>query len=471
MPVPVQMPLDYSIVALAEAGPHPETVARVFPWEVFSGLEERYEEARKKYNRRETKRRRGELRRRKGRPPACARKLLDERERELRRCESEEPGAGGAPAFPFLSLLRCFLLAPFYECESSSEHISRELARNPRFSEVCGFAYGKAPSSRSLRRFNLIMAEEGLWAEVARLAVENNLATGAVSPDLPVVAVDTTHHDAFAKVKRPVSACRECLRVAACPDVVFTCDKTDIVAKSRNYRLPGVKAAVLCDASSEIPLCGVAVHARSHDSRTLAPLLSEFRERHPELAAKARWVLADGAYAGADNHEEARSILSSELLAPINPGRRKEIKSPARGIERIDARGVPHCIAGCAMVLVSRDRVRKQYIWGCPILHPELSDGSSRCPRKEECSPRSSGGRVFRTKAADFPQIAWECPQHARGQRKRLRRRTSIERAFSYLKRVFCFERFWGRGEAALQGFIDRYVACFNICAYVKLRA
>ena len=240
--------------------------------------------------------------------------------------------------------------------------------------------------------------------------MENNLATGAVSPDLPVVAVDTTHHDAFANVKRPVSACRECLRVAACPDAVFTCDKTDMVAKSRNYRLPGVKAAILCCASSEIPLCGVAVHARSHDSRTLAPLLCEFRERHPDLAAKARWVLADGAYAGADNREEARSILSSELLAPINPGRRKEIKSPARGIERIEARGVPHCIAGWAMVLLARDRAREEYIWGCPILHPELSDGSSRCPRKEECSPLSSGGRVFRTRAADFPQSPGSAP-------------------------------------------------------------
>jgi len=471
MSIPVQMPLDYSMAALAETGPHPEIVACVFPWEVFGELETRYEEARRKYNRRETKKRQGELRRRRGRPPSCARKLLDEREYELVQCESEEPGQGGAPAFPFLSLLRCFLLAPFYECESSSEHIARELARNPRFSEMCGFSYGEAPSARSLRRFSRIMSRERLWAEVSRLSVAHNLASGVISPNPSVVAVDTTHHDAYAKVKKPVSACRECLRIAACPDVVFTCDKTDIVAKSRNYRLPGVKAAVLCDAETEIPLCGVAVHARSHDSQTLSPLLLEFRERHPELAAEVEWVLADGAYAGEDNHTEARSILSSELLTPINPGRRKEIKSPARGIERIDARGVPHCIAGHAMVLVSRDRVRKQYIWGCPILHPELSDGSSRCPRKEECSPRSSWGRVLRTNAADFPQIAWECPQHARRQMKLYAGRTSIERAFSFLKRVFCFERFWGRGEAALAGFIDRYVACFNISAYVKMQA
>ncbi len=144
MPVPVQMPLDYSMISLAEEGPHPEVVACVFPWEVFGELEGRYEEARRKYNLRETRKRKGELKRKRGRPHCCARKLLDVREYELCQCESEEPGAGGAPAFPFLSLLRCFLLAPFYECESSAEHIARELSRNHRFCEVCGFTYGEA---------------------------------------------------------------------------------------------------------------------------------------------------------------------------------------------------------------------------------------------------------------------------------------------------------------------------------------
>lgn len=470
MSIPVQMPLDYSMIALAEGGPHPEVVAEAFPWEVFSPVGERYEEARRKRNLKETKKKKGALKKKKGRPPSCTRKLLKVREYELCQCEGEEPGRGGAPAFPFLSLLRCFLLATFYECEASAEHIARELARNPRFCELCGFSYGEAPSARSLRRFNHIMCAEGLWAEVARLAVEHNLAERIISPQLSVVAVDTTHHDAYAKVRQPAAACRACPRLPSCPSPVLTCPVTDIVAKSKNYRLPGVKAALACCAASEIPLCGVAVNARSHDSQTLAPLLSEFKSRFPQLAEEASWVLADGAFAGKDNHAEASSILSAQLLTPINPGRRKETRRPARGIARIDARGVPHCIAGHAMVLISRDRVKKQYIWGCPAYHPELSDGSSTCPVKGECSPRSACGRVYRTNAADFPQIAWECPQHARRQVKLYTGRTSIERVFSFLKRVFCFERFWGRGGAALQGFIDRYVACFNICAYVKLR-
>ena len=347
--------------------------------------------------------------------------MLDVGEYELAQCESEEPGAGGAPAWPFLSLLRCFLLAPFYGCEGSAEHVARELSRNPRFAEVCGFSYGEAPSSRSLRRFSHIMSSRRAVGRGGQALSRAQPGGKVISPNLSCVVVDTTHHDAYASVKKPVSGCRACGHVDGCPDVVLTCDRTDIVAKSGNYRGPGVKAAVLCDSSSEIPLCGVAVHARSHDSQTLSPLLSEFRGRHPELAAEAKWVLADGAYAGVDNHTEARSILSSELLTPTGPGRRKETRRPARGIERMDARGVPHCIAGHAMVLITRDRVKKRYIWGCPAYHPELSDGSSTCPVKGECSPRSSRGRVYRTNAADFSQILWECPQHARRQQKRLR--------------------------------------------------
>ncbi len=400
------------------------------------------EEARRRYNRRQTKKGKGELKRKRGRPPSCTRRLLEVKEYEL--CQ----------------------------CESSAEHISRELARNPRFAEVCGFSYGEAPSSRSLRRFSRIMSREALWAEVGRLAVEHNLKERVIPRKLETVVADTTRHDAYAQVRRPVAACRACPRLSSCPEPVLTCAVTDIVAKSRNYRLPGVKAAVLCDAASEIPLCGVAVHARSHDSQTLSPLLLKFRGRHPELAGGTKWVLADGAYSGEDNHKEARAILRCQLLTPINPGRRKEIPSPARGIERIDARGVPHCIAGHAMLLITRDRVREQYIWGCPVYRPELSEGASVCSSKGECSPRSSCGRVLRTNAADFPQIIWECPQHARRQVKRYAGRTSIERVFSLLKRVFCFERFLGQGRgAALQGFIDRYVACFNIAAYVRARS
>ncbi|MDI6873457.1 hypothetical protein [Candidatus Solincola sp.] len=97
------------MVALAETGPHPEMVPDIFPWEVFGELEERYEKTRRKYKRREA-RKKGGLRRKRGRPPPCARKFLEVEEYELSQCESEEPGPGGMPAHPFLSLLRCFLL-------------------------------------------------------------------------------------------------------------------------------------------------------------------------------------------------------------------------------------------------------------------------------------------------------------------------------------------------------------------------
>src|SRR5450759_1043015 len=44
--------------------------------------------------------------------------------------------------------------------------------------------------------------------------------------------------------------------------------------------------------------------------------------------------------------------------------------------------------------------------------------------------------------------------------------RTQVERIISRVKRVLSFERFYGRGTEALQGFADRYVTVFNIIAF-----
>ena len=44
--------------------------------------------------------------------------------------------------------------------------------------------------------------------------------------------------------------------------------------------------------------------------------------------------------------------------------------------------------------------------------------------------------------------------------------RTRIERIISRVKRMLSFERFYGRGKKAPQGFADRYVTVFNLIAY-----
>jgi hypothetical protein len=451
------------MLSIADIAVNPEAVAELIPWEFFDAVRVKYERARFERSKRETKKKNGEAKKRRGRPPGCVRKLFHIAQEELSACRDEEPGIGGAPAYDFYSLLCAFLIAPLYECEANAESIWRELVRNPGFVRACGFDPDDIPGVRTLRRFNQTMNEEGLWGEISRITVRNNIELGIIE-DTAALVVDPTHHDGFASVHKPVKACRECARIERCKDVLYTCDVTDIVAKSKNYKLPGVKSVVMSLAGSEIPIAAMALNARVFDGKSLGDSLSFVRDRYPGLEIDV--VIADGAYDAADNRKIARKVMKADLVTPVCPRRCKKKKVSARGIDHVDAYGIPVCMEGHRMELLGRDEERKQYIWSCPVHRPSRSDETLTCASKCECSPRSGNGRVYRTNADEFPQVNWEFPQHSRKHKKLYAMRTQIERIISRVKRMLSFERFYGRGKQALQGFADRYVAVFNIIAY-----
>ena len=246
--------------------------------------------------------------------------------------------------------------------------------------------------------------------------------------------------------------------------MVYTCDVTDIVAKSRNYRLPGVKSVVVSLAGSEIPIAGIAMNARVHDSKSLAGALDLVKRDYPDLEIDT--VIADGAYDSEGNRKACRHVLDADLATPVCPRRNRKKKVDARGIDHVDTYGRPVCMAGRHMELLGRDTERGQYVWACPAFHPLRSDETVTCEVWETCCPRAANGRVYRTNAAESPQVRWELPQHSRTHKKLYDMRTQVERIISRVKRVLSFERFYGRGTKALQGFADRYVTVFNIIAF-----
>jgi hypothetical protein len=459
-----QMALDDSMLSVSDIAVNPGPVAENFPWEVFEPVRKRYEDARFRHLKKQTKKTKGQTKRKRGRPPTCERKLLIIAEENIRECDDESPGSGGFPAYDFYPLLSAFLISPLYDCEPNAESIWRELQRNPSFASLCGFDAGDIPSPRTLRRFNRIMAEEGLWEEARRIAVEHNLEEGVIAETGSLI-VDTTHHDGFASVHKPVKACRECKRIKGCKEPVHTCDVTDIVAKSRNYRLPGVKTVVLSLAGSEIPIGALAMNARAHDSQSLAGALELIKRDYPDLDIDK--VIADGAYDGKACRKNATEVLGADLVTPVCPRRNQKKKVDARGIDHVDTYGRPVCISGHQMELLGRDIEREQYIWACPAFHPLRSDETVNCEMWEACCPRAANGRVYRTNAAEFPQVHWDLPQHSRTHKRLYAMRTQVERIISRVKRVLSFERFYGRGKKALQGFADRYVTVFNIIAFV----
>lgn len=322
-----QMALDDSILSATDIALNPAPVAECFPWEIFEPVKVAYGEARFRTGKLQTRKAKDEIKRGRGRPPSCASKLFFVAEQEKEQVSDDSPGQGGFPAYDFHPLLAAFILSPLYDCEPNAESIWRELNRNPAFASLCGFDAGDVPSPRTLRRFNRIMAAEGLWEEVRKITVTHNLEEGVIAESGRLI-VDVTHHDAFAGVKRPVKGCRECKRVKTCKKVVYTCDVTDIVAKSSNYKLPGVKSVVVSLAGTEIPIAALAMNARVHDSKTLAEALELIRRDHPGLDIDL--VIADGAYDSAECRKNATEILGADLLTPLCPRNRKKRKVAAR---------------------------------------------------------------------------------------------------------------------------------------------
>jgi hypothetical protein len=115
----------------------------------------------------------------------------------------------GRPPKCFFALLKSFLGLMFAGQPPEPEFAHQKLRENPAFARTCGFTLpqpGKPacqtdiPSLRKLQQFDQIMAENGLWAELALDQVADNLRNGTVQAESTVVH-DTTHYHAYSTMK------------------------------------------------------------------------------------------------------------------------------------------------------------------------------------------------------------------------------------------------------------------------------
>ena len=121
--------------------------------------------------------------------------------------ESLRPGVtplrfAGRPPKCCFALLKAFLGVMLAGESPEPEFVYKKLVENPAFVRSCGFTLpnpnGVArasdyPSLRKLQQFDQLMTEYGLWSELSRQAVLQNLRSGRVSLENTVVH-DTTHY-------------------------------------------------------------------------------------------------------------------------------------------------------------------------------------------------------------------------------------------------------------------------------------
>lgn len=435
--------------------------ALTFPWDIFSGIEQAY------YQHLYDSLREERINRSDKASNITDSALGLELPTPTEQSDGTSPAGrsrSGRKPHNFMPMMRAFELARLLYVETMAESVYLQVLSNPLFAEACGFT-GKLPSYRSFARFDQIMTDFGLWEKARRLVIVFNLKQGVLEFDDTLVA-DTTHVEAEATYRKQTKLCghkEDC----DCPTVP-TDDNVGIVRKSNTVSYVGHKVSLLCGAKGQLPLTREVCKGGEYDAFTLQPTLERFKSEFEELAESVQYVLADGIYQTPSCQRITKDVLEAKLVAPIHPRNRQDKSSDARGIDKIDRYGLPHCIAGHKMELKGCDHKKKQYIFTCPVHNPQAKQDGLVCPHHKHiaCCSGAVQGRVFRVDFSATPQVDPEFPQHSRTFDTLYDARTGIERVIGMLKDGYSLRRVHKRGRKAVEAHVDQCILSMHVMAY-----
>ena len=317
------------------------------------------------------------------------------------------PKGAGRKGQSFISYLKAFLLAPVLRVEQNSEAIAAEIAGNPAFYVACEFT--SHPAARTLRDFDQLMCESGLWDLVHDVAYRKNVVDKVIDEKTEdTLNIDNTHLLGYSTPGKYMKECRECELFSDCEDKVSTDETADWYVKGKYKCYYAHQIGMSQLAGSGAPVGCVVLNGKQYEPDSLKPLLVDVKENHLELDIDK--VNGDGIFNSQACRNTVREILGNdaELFASVNPRNKKDIENPARGIAKITKHGTVQCIAGHEMVFLSKDYNTDSYIFGCPILNEEARrklehvgmevPEQCKCEKKGECCQNSALGRIYRVK-------------------------------------------------------------------------
>jgi len=397
--------------------------------------------------------------------------------------------AGKAPKC-FFAMLKAFVGVTLRGRAPEPESVHEELTSNPSFARTCGFTLPEArrgyrqsdvPSLRKLEQFDQIMTQHGFWSAAALDQVRRNLREGRLQSE-PTLVHDTTHYPAFSTMRvvdlpdsdpetagptkrrkkkrkshpKTTKSCRCKNRMTCRHPWINADDGAGTVAKSTGL-FWAHKASTLAFPGQEILLDAVAMtDAASHDSRSLQPHLQRLFQHHPDLEPIVTRVLDDGAADDAGLKDDLQHRWKIELLAPINPRRRKPIRNDLpRGIDHMTVTGTPVCQEGYPFELIGTRRDTEHFLFRAPQ-DENRTPVCRECPQKQGCYRGASGARQVTLAFARLPWLDPEFPQLSKRFRHILAKRTSIERLHKLMKYDYGDERLTKRGNTAFQARLDK---------------
>jgi len=391
----------------------------------------------------------------------------------------------------FFAMIKAFLGVALRGRAPEPDVVHEELTSNPSFARTCGFTLpaprqgyrqSDVPSLRKLEQFDQIMTQHGFWSDGALNQVRSNLLEDHVHSESTLVH-DTTHYDAYsgmrvvalpdseAKTRSPkkqgkkkkrkshprtTKSCR-CKERETCRHPWINADDGAGTVTKSNGMHWAHKASTLGFPGQEILLDAVAMSdAASHDSKSLEPHLQRLFDRHPNLRQIVTRVLDDGAADDVDLKNNLQSQLGVELLAPINPRRRKPIRDDlSRGIDHITPTGTPVCREGYPFELIGTRSDTKHFLFRAPD-DEHGTPVCQGCPKKDGCYRGEAGARQVAVAFESLPWIDPEFPQNSKRFKKAIAKRTSIERLHKLMKFDYGDARLTKRGNAAFQARLDK---------------
>ena len=105
-------------------------------------------------------------------------------------------------------------------------------AVNPAFYVCCGFTHH--PAARTLRYFDQIMCEYGLWDLVHDLSYRRNVEDEVIDEsEEHILNIDNTHLRGYSTPGKYIKECRECELSEDCEDKVSTDETADWYIKGK----------------------------------------------------------------------------------------------------------------------------------------------------------------------------------------------------------------------------------------------
>ena len=388
----------------------------------------------------------------------------------------------GRNDYPVRAMWNALLAGVVFQ-HSSAAQLIREFRRNRELADKCGFdplrGLSGIPGEDAFGRFLALVVKHqvqvlAMFEEVVReLAKElPDLGTTLAldSKALPSFGRPSRKESRQADGRRDTDADVGVKKYQGCRDDGSTWQKLT--------QWFGYKLHLIVDSKYEIPLSFSLTKASCSDVVEGQKLVRVYRQRQPDVASRARELSADRGYdSGPFNAElhdtcgihpiiDTRQMWKSEKSRPLYPDRIDTIV--------YDERGQVSCVCMMSgqvrdMAFMGFEKGRETLKYRCPAAACDLEcAGRSVCEQGRKVGPF---GRIVRIPIARDRRIFTPVARHSYKWKKAYNRRSSVERVFSRVDRVFGFENHTIRGEAKMEARVG-LAMLVNVCMVLgRIRA